>query len=370
MTIQEHFYDLVSGRKTGVAADVLRGGLRILELPYCTAVSLRNALYDQQILPTRRFPVPIISVGNLTLGGTGKSPMTAWLCRLFLEQNLCPGLVSRGYKKKGNEGNDEFLEMSLRFPTVPHLQQPHRAEAIQRLMQNGEVDVIILDDAFQHRQVERNIDMVLLDATAPFGFGYVFPRGTLREPLNSLRRADIVLLTRSDLVSETERKKIRQQVAAINPKSIWGETVHIPTSLVSLESMSAEPIESLESIRGQSALAFCGIGNPAAFHKTLERCGVRVEKLIPFSDHYRYTDRDIDELTRTAKELGTDVILCTVKDLVKLNRQQFSGLSLRAVAIEIGFTLGESEVSESLGKSGGRQKLDRGISYERVLKWS
>ena len=271
--------------------------------------------------------------------------MVAWLCRFFLDQNVRPGLISRGYKKGTSGGNDEFMEMSRRLPNIPHIQHPNRAEAIQKLLQTEQVDLIILDDAFQHRQVDRNVDIVLLDATSPFGFGHIFPRGTLRESLGSLRRADIVLLTRSDLADEPQRQKIREQVLAINPSIIWGETVHEPTSLVSLESFREEPIE---SIRGQSALAFCGIGNPSAFRKTLEHCGVQTAPLIPFPDHYRYTADDARKLVQTAKSLGTDSLLCTMKDLVKLNPSDFTGLSLRAVSIEIRFTAGESAVCDRI----------------------
>ena len=324
---------------------MLRAGLRLLEVPYGCIVSARNLFYDSRFLPIHRFSVPIISVGNLTLGGTGKSPMVAWICRWILEQNKRPGLISRGYAKGTREGNDEFMEMSRRFPTIPHLQNKDRAEAIRKLQQTELVDVIILDDAFQHLRVARNVDIVLLDATSPFGFGHIFPRGTLRESPKGLRRADIVLLTRSNLADEARRQEIRQQVLAINPNIIWGETIHVPISLVSLESFSSE---SVESIRGQSALAFCGIGNPMAFRNTLEQCGVRIEKLIPFPDHYRYTDDDVRKLVRTARELGTDSILCTMKDLVKLNGSEFAGLSLRAVSIEIQFTANESEVCERI----------------------
>ncbi|MCL2005983.1 MAG: tetraacyldisaccharide 4'-kinase [Planctomycetaceae bacterium] len=315
--MQEQFYDLVSGRKTGISASILRSALRLLEFPYSTVIACRNLLYDKNIFATHHLPVPMISVGNLTLGGTGKSPMTAWLCQHFLEQNLQPGLVSRGYGKGKHNTNDEFLEMSHRFPAVPHLQNPHRATAIQELLRaqpvDVPVDVIVLDDAFQHRQVARNLDIVLLDATAPFGFGHIFPRGTLREPVGELRRADVVLLTRADLVDEAQRQEIQQRVLAINPKIVWGETVHVPTALISPDSTS----EAIESIRGRSALAFCGIGNPAAFRKTLERCGVEIAKLMTFPDHHRYSARDVDGILRTARELGTDLILCTMKDLVK-----------------------------------------------------
>ena len=345
MNIQEGFYDLVSGQKTGVMATVLRCGLMLFEVPYHSIVSARNFCYDKRMLSTHRFDVPIISVGNLTLGGTGKSPMVAWLCRFFLERKLRPGLISRGYKKGTNEGNDEFMEMSRRFPIVPHIQGTNRSKAIQTLLQTEQVDLIILDDAFQHRRVERDTDLLLLDATAPFGFGHVFPRGTLREPLKNLRRADIALLTRSDLIDDAERKKIRHQVLTIHPNIVWGETVHVPTSLVSLESFGDEP---LESIRDQSALAFCGIGNPAAFRKTLEQCGVRISRLIPFPDHYQYTSADAKKIVQTAKDLGTNLILCTMKDLVKLDPSDFAGLFLRAISIEIRFTTGESAMSKRL----------------------
>ena len=345
MGLQDQFYGLASGRKTGFSATVLRAGLRLLEIPYGGIVSVRNLLYDKRCLPIYRFSVPIISVGNLTLGGTGKSPMVAWLCRKILEQNLRPGLISRGYKSEAHGGNDEFLEMSRRFPTIPHLQNKNRAAAIQQLLETEKIDVIILDDAFQHRRVARNLDIVLLDATSPFGFGHIFPRGTLRESLKSLNRADIVLLTRSNLEDEAKRQQFYQKVLAINPSIIWGETIHMPTSLVSLESFESEPVE---LIRGQSALAFCGIGNPAAFRNTLEQCGVRIAKLITFPDHYRYTADDVRELVRTAKELGTESILCTMKDLVKLNRSDFADTLLRAVSIEIQFTAGESAVCERI----------------------
>ena len=348
MTTQEQFYDLVSGRTTGLAASAFRGGLRFLEMHYRCVVAARNFLYDWRLVPIHQFAVPIISVGNLTLGGTGKSPMTAWLCRFALKHHMHPGLISRGYGKETNKGNDEFMEMSRLFPTIPHRQHPNRSTVIRKMLQTEQVDLIILDDAFQHRQVARNVDIVLLDATVPFGFGHVFPRGLLREPFGSLRRADIALLTRSNLIGEAQRRNIRQQVFTINPKIVWGETVHVPTSLVSLESCCDEPIE---SIRGQSALAFCGIGNPAAFRKTLEQCGVRVAALMPFPDHFRYTSDNACKIVQTAKELGTDLILCTLKDLVKLNRSDFADRIVRAVSIEIQFSSGESAVSERIQKT-------------------
>jgi tetraacyldisaccharide 4'-kinase len=346
-----YFYKLVSGRQRGLAAAMLRGGLRTLEVPYQFAVALRNFLYDHRIFPVHQFPVPIISVGNLTLGGTGKSPMAAWLCRYFLQQNLRPGLISRGYKKTQENVNDEFLEMAFRFPAISHIQNRDRVAAVKELLQQKSVDVIILDDAFQHRRIARTFDMVILDATAPFGFDHVFPRGTLREPFGGLRRADAAVLSRSNLASEAERQKIKDRVLSIKPNIIWAETDHVPATLVSIDSSSKCLCdESLELVRGKSALAFCGIGNPPAFQKTLEQCGVHVTDLIAFPDHYHYTAADAGRLLQTAKELGTDLILCTMKDLVKLNRLDVPQLPIQAVSIEIQFTAGETEISSMIPK--------------------
>ena len=361
--MQEFFYDVVSGRKKNLSATLIRCGLQMLEMPYSAAVEGRNRLYDLNILAVDQFQIPMISVGNLTLGGTGKSPMTAWLVNLFLQKNVKPGLISRGYKKEKNKTNDEHTndehkEMRWRFPDVPHLQNTSRAQAVRQLLKHEHhehIDVIILDDAFQHRQIRRDIDIVLLDATAPFGFEHIFPRGTLRESVSQLRRADIVVLTRSDLIDEQSRQAIKRRVLSINPTAVWSEAVHRPTSLVSQivsqKSAVSQKLlsgESIETIRGLSALAFCGIGNPPAFRHTLETCGVRVEKLIVYPDHYSYTDGDVAELRQTAQTFGTDLILCTMKDLVKLTAPDARQQPIQAVAAEIQFSVGEETVCETL----------------------
>jgi hypothetical protein len=241
------FIELVSRQRRGLGASVIRGCLNLLELPYFSVTSLRNFLYDFGVFPTHRISLPIISVGNLTLGGTGKSPMVAWLGRFFLDLGFQPGLISRGYGKSVNHVNDEFLELAFRLPSVPHRLNRNRVAAAQDfLVPNGlnPVDLLILDDAFQHRRIARNLDIVLLDASEPFGYEHVFPRGTLRESIAALRRADVVLLffEANSQIQATERQlvsfirdEVKPCIFVVNkwdtmvgqmPTETWGEYLH------------------------------------------------------------------------------------------------------------------------------------------------
>ena len=191
------FRDLVSGRKRGVGASLLRAALGAAEIPYAWAMRRRNRRYDARRAAVHRVDATVISVGNLTLGGVGKTPMVLWLAQWLSARSIPLAIVSRGYGARGG-ANDEARELAQRLPGVPHLQNPDRIAAAEEAIRRHSVRAILLDDAFQHRRIARDLDIVLLDAFEPFGFGHVFPRGTLREPLEGLRRADIVALSRAD----------------------------------------------------------------------------------------------------------------------------------------------------------------------------
>ncbi len=191
------FRDLVSGRRKGLAATFTRGVLRVAEMPYALAVSARNRRYDRGAHLTHRAGVPVISVGNLTLGGTGKTPMVKWLAQRLQNSGVRVAIVSRGYGAANGAPNDEAMELAAALPNVPHIQSRDRVAAAARAIQGFHSQVLLLDDGFQHRRLARDLDIVLLDALEPFGFEHVFPRGTLREPLAGLRRADFVCLSRA-----------------------------------------------------------------------------------------------------------------------------------------------------------------------------
>lgn len=342
------FYDLVSGRRRGIGPSALRGLLALAEGPYRAGVWWRNRRYDRVESLVHRVDAPVVSVGNLTLGGSGKTPMVKWIARRFREEGVRVTLLSRGYGSTDGGPNDEALELEQALPDVPHLQNPDRVAAAQVAIEELAAQALVLDDGFQHRRIGRDLDLVLLDATAPFGYGRVFPRGALREPVASLRRADLVCLTRSDLIDEAARQAIRERVARLAPEAGWCESVVEPTSLVGVDESGGVTEQPLDSLAGKSVAAFCGVGNPAAFRRTLESLGAEVEPFLEFPDHHAYGREDIERLTAQTRDAGAAAIVCTHKDLVKVGVPKLGEAPLLAVEIELRFRVGEELVRERL----------------------
>ncbi|NOY43089.1 MAG: tetraacyldisaccharide 4'-kinase [Planctomycetes bacterium] len=304
---------------------------------------LRNRRYDRGRAEVHRVGVPVISVGNLSLGGTGKTPLVEWIARYYGEQGLRVGLVSRGYGAGEDGMNDEALELQLALPGVPHQQNRDRVAAARAVVEQHDSQRIILDDGFQHRRLGRDLDIVLLDATEPFGYEHVFPRGTLREPLAGLARADVVILSRADMLDEEARKEVRRRVLQLAPDAVWCEVVHGASGLVN----SAGETLSLDLLSRERVGAFCGIGNPAGFRHTLESLGCELVAWREFPDHYRYTPEDLESLTRWAAE--ADLVLCTRKDLVKLRDVAMGDVPVWALGIELRFLVGEEALKCKLG---------------------
>jgi tetraacyldisaccharide 4'-kinase len=338
------FRELISGRRRGVVAAALRGMLAIAEVPYTWIVRRRNSRYDRAVNRIHRVNVPVISVGNLTLGGTGKSPMVEWIVRELIQREKKVGIVSRGYGARDGV-NDEALELAWKLPGVPHVQNPNRLAAARQAIDEFGCNALVLDDGFQHRRLARDLDIVLLDALEPFGFEYVFPRGTLREPIEGLARAQVVALSRADLISAEERTLIRNRVATHAPSAAWIEVIHAPIELVAYENSSRQ---SLESLRGCRVLAFCGLGNPAGFRHTLTGCGYEIAAFHEFPDHHPYNQADLDRLSNEAHRLNVDAIVCTQKDLVKVRRDRLGDCPLWAVRVGIEFLSGREVLQEKL----------------------
>ena len=325
------FRKLVSGQTTGVPASCLRAALGSASLIYSLVMRLRNTLYDFGWYSIHRSAVPVISLGNVTTGGTGKTPLVALVCQLLQESGLRPGIVSRGYGSVNGKPNDEKLVLSLLCPAVPHEQNPDRIAAIHSLTAASGIDVIVMDDGFQHRRLQRNLDILLIDATNPFGFGHLLPRGLLREPLSSLRRADVVIITRSDLVSEHDRAKIERRIIDVAPH-LADLILHVefqPTSLRSLDG-STMP---LSEVAETSVHLMAGIGNPDAFQATAVRAGLQVNGVSWFPDHHHYSDDDLQQVQQRTSSSGTERIITTLKDLVKLPPECHNVLALEIAAV-------------------------------------
>jgi tetraacyldisaccharide 4'-kinase len=338
------FRDLVSGRRRGVGAALARAALRFIETPYAWAVRARNWRYDRGRAEIHRVAAPVVSVGNLTLGGTGKTPMVEWIARRLRARDIRVALVSRGYGAEGGSRNDEALELEQKLPDVPHLQDPDRVRAAGVAIEELASQLILLDDGFQHRRIARDLDLVLLDALEPDGFGHVFPRGTLREPWSGLVRADVVALSRADMIDAAARDKLRARVARVAPRAIWLELEHRPRGLLAADGREIN----LDALAGQRVAAFCGIGNPAGFRHTLETCGYDVAALREFPDHHAYSRDDIQSLAAWAAEQDVAAVVCTHKDLVKIGLPRLGNQPLWAVTIGIAIHAGQSELEARL----------------------
>lgn len=335
------FRDLVSGRRRGLTAALTRGMLAACEVPYSLVIRARNAAYDLRISKTHRVSAPVVSIGNLTMGGTGKTPMVAWLARWFGEHGVRVAIVSRGYGARAGSQNDEALELAQKLPGVPHLQDPNRVAASQQAIDQHDCGLVLLDDAFQHRRIHRDLDIVLIDALEPFGFGHVFPRGTLREPLSALARADVVALSRADAIALEQREMIRNRIRRFAPRAAWLELVHRPTALVS----ETGEVSAIDTLSGQRVAGFCAIGNPAGFRHTLGACGCDVVDFRDFPDHHPFVEEDVAELADWASRLdNVTAVLCTHKDLVKIHRRQLGPHRLWALTIELDVRVGRDEL--------------------------
>jgi len=334
------FYELASGQRRGIGSTLARGALRVAEVPYALAMSWRNRRYDRGSAEEHRLSVPVLCVGNVTLGGTGKTPMVAWLARWYRQYGVRVALVSRGYGAAATSRNDEALELEQLLPDVPHVQDRDRVAAARLAIEEFESQLIVLDDGFQHRRLARDLDIVLLDALEPFGFGHVFPRGMLREPLSGLRRAQVLALSRADLVDADRRRTIERDARRYAPDALWIECCHAPQGLRA----TSGRVEALDAFRGRRVAAFCGIGNPEGFRRTLATTGLDVAAWRVFPDHHAYTRDDVNSLRQWAARERVDAVICTHKDLVKLAIDQLGACPLWALAIGLEITSGESEL--------------------------
>jgi len=306
---------------------------------------LRNRRYDKGRARIGSAGVPVISVGNLTMGGTGKTPAVEWICRYIRQQNVRVTIVSRGYGADPAAGrNDEAMELERKLPDVPHLQDPDRLAAAAIAVSELECQMIVLDDAFQHRRIARDLDIVMVDALEPLGFGHVFPRGTLREPLSGLRRAGAIVLSRADMLDADERETLRKRFARIAPDAVWATTTHAPRCLVDAAG-SESPLTVSPDTR---VAAFCGLGNPAGFRHTLESCGIEPVAFREFPDHHSYDREDVASLIEWLDRERIDLILCTEKDQVKLGVDRLGDRPLCALRIGLDFLEGQTELSAAV----------------------
>ena len=341
----------------GILATPLRFLLTPLCWLYTASVQLRNILYTHGLLKARRLPCRVISVGNIVVGGTGKTPAVIAIAKHLQREGIRIAILLRGYKRRAHEkvtivsdgenvcasameSGDEAYMMARHLSGVPVIVSKCRYLAGQVALERFKTDVLLLDDGFQHRQLARDVDILTIPATHPFGSPEkLLPTGTLREPPSALRRADLILLTHANTPHISAR--IKKLVKPLAPNTPVLESVHQPTHLYPLGVGCQLPVVSyktdllnenrltenrlpvtdtydVKGLKGKRVLAVCGIGNPDAFVATLMRCSVASVELLAFPDHYVYTEIDKQRIYTVFQEAGADLIVTTQKDEQKL----------------------------------------------------
>lgn len=326
---------LLSGQSKGVIASATRTALHVVSFGYAIAARFRRNQYDTGRKPISKAEVPVISVGNLTTGGTGKTPIVCDLCVRLRAMGYRVSIVSRGFGAGESGINDEAMEIADRLPDVPHVQHPDRVEAARIAVEELEAEVIVMDDGFQHRRLHRDLDIVVIDATCPFGYGHLLPRGYLREPISSLRRADVVMITRTDQVNGEAIEQIQSQLKRFAPSAPVIQTLHRPTSI----GFQHSDTQTVDWLRKRSVALVSAIGNPSAFEQTVVACGATVQGHYRLPDHDDYDRNTREQIRNWASELQTetsiDALICTHKDYVKLTTDQIAGIQLGYLIIEL-----------------------------------
>jgi tetraacyldisaccharide 4'-kinase len=358
-------------------ASLSRIALAPLAAAYGAAVRARLALYGRGRLRVERVGAPVLSVGNLTAGGTGKTPLVEWLARMISDvegKRVC--VLTRGYGRadvrrrvvvsdgarvlaNAREAGDEPLLLAERLLAqgVAIVCDADRAAAARFALAELQSEVFILDDGFQHLRVERDLNVVALDATDPWGGRRLLPVGLLREPVSELRRADCVVITRAELSKELESLRAdasrlsgggaifsarTRMVGARRLARIEDEvarTESVQTLTVSEEVVSSAPLMPLAQLP-RAVAAFCGIGNPRAFFRNLKAEGFELKRARSFADHRRYTQADVTEIETEARRTGAEVLLTTAKDAIKLSELRFE---MQCYAIEIELKIDDEE---------------------------
>jgi tetraacyldisaccharide 4'-kinase len=325
---------LLAGESRGVGPAIARGALAVIEPAYAGVMTIRNAAYDRGWLASHRLPRPTISIGNITTGGTGKTPVVQWLSDQLRRRGRRPAILLRGYKASAGRSDEQtMLEGLLNqdAPPIPVIANPDRVAGAQQALQEiPDIDCFLLDDAFQHRRVRRDLDIVLINAASPFGFGHVLPRGLLRERLAGLKRADVLILTRCDRVSVEDLNAITQRIRRHNPRA---PILHARHQIAGFVDADGRPMD----LSDCKAFVFTGIGDPDSVVAQV-RPMVEVVAHRAFPDHHDYTPADLQAIQQTP----ADVYVTTEKDFVKV-RPLSPSFPLARIQLEIAFAPGHAE---------------------------
>ena len=333
--------------------------LRALSIPYGWATHCRNTLYDRGWFSQRRLPCRVVSIGNLTVGGTGKTPVTIAVTEALLAAGHRVAVLSRGYRRRSqairvlvsdgrrilvrpDEAGDEPYLIARRCPGAVVAVGSDRYELGRWVFTQCPVDCVVLDDGFQHRALYRDVDLLLVDATDEHGLGALVPAGRLREPVSGAARATALLITR------VEARADAQPVVSLLQRAMGRQVMPIlirftPQEFVDMHNGTAVPVEALT---GQRVVIFSGIGNAGAFRTSVLRQGLIVVDELVFPDHHAYTTSDVDRIGARAERVGAPMLVTTEKDAVKLQTLPPPDIPVWAMRVDMQILEGEDRLKQ------------------------
>jgi tetraacyldisaccharide 4'-kinase len=339
--MREFFWEVMTDKRRGLAIAPLKAVLYLASLIYGAAIVARRVLYAVRIFRSEKVPMRIVSVGNLTMGGTGKTPFVIALVKIVRgELGREPCVLIRGY------GWDETALLKKCLADTPILASEDRVKQAHRAIKLYGSTMGILDDGFQYWEIARDLDIVLVDSRSPFGNGMLFPRGVLRETTRALRRAGIVVFTKIDRKAR-DLALVREDIKRINPDIVFVEALHRPKHLYDPR---ARRESGLGAVSGKRVILVSAIGDPAYFKETVEGLGASVIEHIEFGDHHEYRNQDIDRIMKRCDERSFDYIVTTEKDAVKFARKSFyfGRYTLLVLAVELEITAGKEHLVAGL----------------------
>ncbi|MFT5387808.1 MAG: tetraacyldisaccharide 4'-kinase [Lysobacterales bacterium] len=345
--MKQYFLNIITDKDNDIVARLLKLVLWLFSFVYQAVIALRRFFYRIGLLKSTDLKVPVISVGNIVMGGTGKTPLVVYIAKYLEGRSKTACVLMRGYmdKSKGEvaSASDEAMVLNEKLPKTPILVGSNRSLNAQEFLKNNKTDSFILDDGFQHWQIKRDCDIVVIDALNPFGNKNTIPRGILRERFGALKRAHIFVLARVDLVTEDKKNQISKLLHNYNEGALVVEAAHVPSQLI--DAIEGKDLE-LSILKDSDVVCFSSIGNPDAFERMLKNCGCHLRKEIRFIDHHVYRQMDIDEVCQTATKFDTQIVVTTQKDIVKLKLflNSFKGkVQVLVLNVELEVLKGETE---------------------------
>jgi len=329
-----YLYNLATDRSQGFKASVLKFILYILSLIYGLIVMIVMFICSFR---QYRANCKVISVGNITLGGTGKTPLVEFLARHLRDKGHRVAIITRGYKLKGAGGSkpdtalaDEPVMLQQKLGDIPVIVDVNRQRAIKSAV-NKACDTVILDDGFQQWKIKKDLEIVAIDSNNPFGNSWMLPRGILRQPLATLKYADIFVLTKANI--QPPPKELKRRLARLNPHAVISEAAHQPAGFYEIN--QPQKLLSGDYFQGKSVALLSAIADPAYFERSILDMGIKAGLSFQFPDHYEYPRQVLENIIREAKRKNIGVIITTEKDAVKLNKTGIADHGLPVVVFRV-----------------------------------